>query len=193
MPSKPEVIKERKKNDPEYAERLRSYTRKYREKNLESERERDRKSVVIKRSDNRDAYNAYMREWTARNKDRLNTERRERLLTDLEYAERVRASGRARPKPQIRSNRLNTIYGITLAEYHVMYANQEGKCSICRKSKPDHGRTGLVVDHCHNKGHIRGLLCSGCNNGLGRFKDDVVSLTNAIEYLKSNGAKASSN
>ena len=187
MPSKPEVIKERRKNDPEYVERVREYGRKYREKNLDAEKERNRISAAKKRSESREAYNAYMREWTEQNKDRLNAERRERLLTDAEYAERVRnrerASYVANPEKH-RSTRLKSVYGITLEDYKVMYREQEGKCAICGTHCPDHGKLGLVVDHCHKKGHVRKLLCTHCNKGIGQFKEDPEILAKAIEYLK---------
>ena len=52
------------------------------------------------------------------------------------------------------------------------------RCAICREEVP------LAVDHCHTTGSIRGLLCGNCNQGLGRFKDNIVSLNNAIKYLK---------
>lgn len=187
MPSKPEVIKARRENDPEYVKRLRGYTKKYREKNIESERERNRLSAAARRSSSREAYNAYMREWTTANKDRLNSERRERLLTDTEYAERVRKTDRERyaQDPESHRNvRLKSTYGITLKDYRKMYLEQNGECAICHSAKPDSGKKGLVVDHCHDKGHVRKLLCFECNTGLGRFRDNPEILANAIEYLK---------
>ena len=44
----------------------------------------------------------------------------------------------------------------------------------------------LVVDHCHKTGKIRGLICDSCNVGLGRFKDNIDNLKNAIKYLEKN-------
>lgn len=190
MPSRPEVIKERRKNDPEYAARLKSYAEKYREANRDKERDRQRHKAAEKRSSSREAYNSYMREWREQNKDRINSENRDRRLTDTEYAERIRALDRQRyanDPDAHRSIRLKSVYGITLDDYRSMYQEQEGKCAICGTSCPDHGKMGLVVDHCHKNGHVRKLLCTHCNKGIGQFKEDPEILQKAIEYLKERG------
>jgi hypothetical protein len=72
-------------------------------------------------------------------------------------------------------------YGLTSDEYQSMLEQQNHVCAICHQkctSKPS-----LAVDHDHVTGKVRGLLCGNCNNGLGRFKDNVEWLSNAIEYL----------
>jgi hypothetical protein len=70
-------------------------------------------------------------------------------------------------------------YGISVQEYDKLVKNQDGKCCICGEIP----KRWLVVDHCHKTGVIRGLLCDDCNMALGRFKDDPVLLTKALEYL----------
>lgn len=182
-------IRARKESDAGYAERLKSYARKYAEKNREKELERGRnyRQFITGGSETREEYNAYMREWVRKNSERINTARRERLKTDPEYAEKVRARDRARYAADPfshRSERLKSVYGITLGEYMVMYASQDGKCAICGNDRPCDGKDGLVVDHCHTHGHVRKLLCVYCNTGLGQFKDDVQILQKAIDYLK---------
>lgn len=52
------------------------------------------------------------------------------------------------------------------------------KCEICYNKLP------LAVDHCHDSGKVRGLLCNNCNNGLGRFMDNIQILKNAVKYLE---------
>lgn len=84
-----------------------------------------------------------------------------------------------------RSQDLFDKYGITLEDYDEMLKAQDGKCAICGCKSEDNGRYGvLYVDHNHNNGKIRGLLCESCNLGLGIFKDDIGILNNAIKYLK---------
>ena len=73
-------------------------------------------------------------------------------------------------------------YGITLAEYDQMLRDQDYKCAICGNEDEVEGRR-LAIDHCHDSGKIRGLLCGKCNRGLGLFYDNKALLTNAITYL----------
>ena len=83
-----------------------------------------------------------------------------------------------RTKEIIKNDNLWNMYGIDLEDYKRMYQMQDGKCRICRADFPT-----LAVDHCHNTSNIRGLLCRGCNVGLGNFKDSIENLRNAIIYL----------
>lgn len=66
-----------------------------------------------------------------------------------------------------------------------MYCQQGSKCKICGIHQ-DELIKKLVVDHDHNTGIVRGLLCDKCNRGLGHFDDNINKLLNAIEYLKNN-------
>lgn len=72
-------------------------------------------------------------------------------------------------------------YGMTGEGYHDLVRLQGGVCAICGGKCPT-GRE-LSVDHCHETGMVRGLLCINCNRGLGNFKDDPELLNAAIAYL----------
>ncbi len=72
-------------------------------------------------------------------------------------------------------------FGIHEELYDMMLASQRGGCAICGKG-PTTKR--LAVDHCHDTGEIRGLLCDRCNRGLGSFRDDPELLARASRYLK---------
>lgn len=85
------------------------------------------------------------------------------------------------------SRKFERAYGITLEEYERMEKEQGGLCAVCRKPEAvtrAGSKLSLAVDHCHNTGKVRGLLCTSCNNGLGRFKDDPELLRAAIAYLE---------
>ena len=73
-------------------------------------------------------------------------------------------------------------YGIDLAEYNAMLASQGGVCAICKSNESQAKK--LAVDHCHKTNKVRGLLCSECNTGLGKFDDNLTYLEQAIKYLK---------
>jgi len=84
-----------------------------------------------------------------------------------------------------REGNLKANYGLTLQDYENLLESQNGKCAICGSTNPGKvDAAHLAVDHCHETGKVRGLLCNSCNNGLGRFKDDPVILTNAVTYLE---------
>lgn len=72
-------------------------------------------------------------------------------------------------------------FGSTEKDYY--YRDQQGKCFICLDSYP---QEDLRIDHCHESGLVRGLLCNACNCGLGMFKDKIATLKRAIWYLKLN-------
>lgn len=85
-------------------------------------------------------------------------------------------------------------YGLSIEQYNAMLAAQGNVCAICRRDFK--GNKDCHVDHDHlccpedarSCGHcVRGLICSGCNNGLGLFRDDPNLLLSAIKYLRANG------
>ena len=73
-------------------------------------------------------------------------------------------------------------YGLPPGGYDKMLAEQDGKCACCGSQKPG-GRGDFHVDHCHDTGKIRGLLCHGCNVSIGHFDHDPHLLEKAVAYL----------
>jgi hypothetical protein len=59
---------------------------------------------------------------------------------------------------------------------------QEHKCPGCERGEKENGKR-LAVDHDHETGAVRGLLCSDCNLVLGLARDDWNVLKNLIDYL----------
>lgn len=82
-----------------------------------------------------------------------------------------------------KDSHLKNNYGITIQEFEAFEKQQDERCRICKKHKSEAGRKGLHVDHNHKTGKVRGLLCTSCNQGLGRFKDNAVFLRNAADYI----------
>jgi len=88
--------------------------------------------------------------------------------------------------------KLQARYGLTVAQYDAMVAEQNGLCAICREPETARWRgTGrirlLSVDHCHATGKVRGLLCHSCNRVLGLLGDDDALLESALAYLRQGG------
>jgi hypothetical protein len=102
--------------------------------------------------------------------------RRLRRQSDPAYLERERA----RERNWRQRKRLESVYGISQEQYEAMVARQGGLCAICN-TKPD---KTLCVDHCHETGRVRGLLCSSCNSMLGFSKDDPRRLEAGSVYLR---------
>lgn len=109
-------------------------------------------------------------------------------------AEKVRAQNRARTAdPAARRRYLMLqkawrlrLYGLTPERFEDLLDKQESCCAICGAVPADaetEGSTGLAVDHDHETGEVRGLLCRRCNLALGYFQDDVALMAKAIAYL----------
>lgn len=85
-----------------------------------------------------------------------------------------------------RKSNLRNLYGITPEIYDELLAAQGGACAICRGDIAGKSKKYFSVDHDHTSGRVRGLLCEGCNFGLGKFKDSSELLQAAISYLAKN-------
>lgn len=89
------------------------------------------------------------------------------------------------------NNNMKRLYGITYKEYLIIEKEQNYRCAICNLTLEETGtRYGrgkakhFHIDHDHNTGKIRGLLCVRCNQGIGSLKHNPFILINAIKYLK---------
>jgi hypothetical protein len=74
---------------------------------------------------------------------------------------------------------LHRNFNISLPEVEEMLDQQDNRCAICRRNGP----ATLHLDHCHETGRIRGLLCGNCNRGIGLLAHDPEVLRRAADYL----------
>jgi hypothetical protein len=109
-----------------------------------------------------------------------------------------RAANKERVRTYSREWSFKYKYGITLAQYEEMKIEQGHRCAICGEHEDNIPRqktrknldgtqnlaSALVVDHCHNSGKVRKLLCFKCNQGLGSFKEDPLILEQALRYVR---------
>ena len=93
------------------------------------------------------------------------------------YRKEYERINRERIRPQKYKRSLEREYGLSYEDYLSLLEKQRERCAICNEIKP------LCVDHDHETGKIRGLLCGSCNRGLGSFQDNEMWLVNAAEYL----------
>lgn len=128
------------------------------------------------RNENKEDYLLYLKKW-----------REENEKYRKEYARKRYYSNVDRTKNQ----RLKR-YGLDLEKYNTILSLQNYNCEICKcpfnLSDGPHGKGAPNVDHCHKTKKTRGIICNFCNKGLGLFKDNILSLQSAIQYLtKHNG------
>ncbi len=120
---------------------------------------------------------ATRREWVAKNRERVRAYPR-KTWAELTPEQRARKTARSKVL------HLKRTFGITPEDWQHMYEAQGGVCALCRVP----GRVGkhgkLQVDHCHETGRIRGLLCGPCNVALGIFGDTVSALERVLRYMK---------
>lgn len=170
----------------------------------ESQREAHRLAMARYRAKYPDKELARSRKWREKNREKC-AEASVRYKSD--NLEQVRESGREtvrrrkakdpeaylaaakeRAKRYREKNPLYHIkrFGITPDQYSAMLANQGGVCAICQSGeKAKHGSTvrKLCVDHCHDTGVVRGLLCRDCNIGIGKLGHSSETLRRAADYL----------
>lgn len=111
--------------------------------------------------------------WRRKNRDYQNAKDRKR------YAE----------NPAKWARHLRNKYGVSAEEYAERLDRQGGCCAICRTSAAELGET-LAVDHSHETGQVRGLLCAKCNRMLGCANDKPDVLLAGAVYLNAEAAQA---
>lgn len=82
-----------------------------------------------------------------------------------------------------REYQLRRKFNLTSVEYDAILERQGGGCAICRQARDPNGRW-LAVDHCHDTGRVRGLLCTNCNQAIGKLQDNPDRLRVAVAYLE---------
>lgn len=134
------------------------------EKNKERSREiarqsywKNRDQICAKRREDREHNTIRNKEWRKANPDKCTAIYRRKNLRDK--------------------------YGLTIEAWEEMAEAQNWRCAICGTHKDDL-KNNFAVDHDHDTGEVRGLLCYACNRGIGLLKDSIIVLSNAVEYLK---------
>ena len=103
-----------------------------------------------------------------------------KCLGDEQKSWHQRNPEKARLKQRI--NNLKVRFGLTIQEYNELGESQGWKCAICGNAGIE--RNPLCIDHCHDSGKVRGLLCRQCNQALGLIKENVTSAKALVEYIR---------
>ncbi|RJQ37454.1 MAG: hypothetical protein C4555_06370 [Dehalococcoidia bacterium] len=122
--------------------------------------------------------NKQHKEWRERNPEYQRAWQQKNIQRQAEYHQRwVNQGGKV-----IRLRyKLKSLYGLSIEEYVELSNKQGGVCAIYRQSEPK-GR--LCVDHDHQTGQVRGLLCQQCNKALGALRDSIENCLAAAKYLR---------
>lgn len=154
---------ERMAADPAYAEKIRLARKEQRRKALEKNPNlhRDQRAKALAKDPDFDK--------------KRNAGKWEKIKNDPRLREMRAAT--------VRRNHLKRRFGLTVAEFDRMYADQDGHCAICPKKIEPSGY-GTHVDHDHATGKVRGLLCLGCNTSLGKLKENEDTILSMLAYVQ---------
>jgi hypothetical protein len=168
------MVFDRKKYD---ADRWRNRTaeniedrRIYEQKRYNTPHRRAKKKVYDSRYRENPEVQSYHKQYYLNNKDRLNM-----INKQYYYDNREKALAAAWEKNI-------TKFGMTIDEYYALEKKQNGRCAICKTDRPG-GRGRWHIDHNHETGQVRGLLCQKCNMGLGLLEHNYERLVRAHQYL----------
>lgn len=98
-------------------------------------------------------------------------------IKNYEYIKKYR---RRDPRKRL-AYMLKGLYALSIDAYETLLAEQKGLCAICQKPP---GKTRLGVDHCHDTGKVRALLCTKCNTAIGQLQHDPDLAMKAALYLE---------
>lgn len=113
---------------------------------------------------------------------------------DKEYREKDLEGYRAKLREKYKNSKEHyrdlarrSMYNVPLGTYEMLHTAQNGKCAICGSEQAAKDGRKLALDHHHESGIVRGLLCTTCNQGIGAFRENPDLLRAAISYLYSSG------
>ena len=138
-----------------------------------------------------DEHKAYQRTWMAAWKDKNPEKYRAGVVKKQakanEAAKRYRTTEKGRRKN--RDTYLRANYGISIEDYEKMFAEQKGLCFVCNRPESRRAKSGVLmaldVDHNHQTGEVRKLLCHGCNVSIGFLEENPDRMRALAVYIES--------
>ena len=158
------------------------YTKKYNKEHKEKQREYQRNYFVKNKDEirrkGRERHSKHKEEDAIRSKKYRDEHKQQRS----DYGKKYRLEHKNQIKEKNRVGHLKRKFGMTLEDYNLLFEIQKGQCAICGRHQKEL-KQALSIDHNHDTGEIRGLLCHECNETLGYAKENTEILANAIIYL----------
>jgi len=178
--------KEKRKMVREYTEEQKERKNEAKKKWYAENKERHNEARRKRYAENGDKQREASNQWRAANRDK------KRETGKKWYAENrdKRREMRMENPEKYWETSIRSKYGLSREPVEAMYEAQGGKCKICGTPKWSPSALDvkavdrLHIDHCHSTNAVRGLLCIVCNTTLGRIKDNISTLRNAILYLE---------
>jgi hypothetical protein len=163
----------------ENKEHIKERTSKWSKNNSDKVRKAQRENYIKNREHIRKRKNDYRH----KHREEINAKSREKYSQKTSNKQEYGREYRRKNREHRKDIALKYSFGISLEEYNKIFDRQEGKCAICGIPRNETNKD-FAVDHNHETGEIRGLLCLYCNRMLGDAKDKVETLRKGIEYLE---------
>jgi hypothetical protein len=125
----------------------------------------------------------YREKYYSNNRDTILEKSRMYYMDNLRSSRAIQKEYRENNRKAIQERKLGVLYNIPIGQYDKMLMEQNNKCAICSTHQSFLKKT-LSVDHDHETGKTRGLLCQRCNTAIGMLKDSIDLLDKAKSYLQ---------
>ena len=160
-------------------EKIKAQHKAYRERNKEKTRVRHK----TYRENNKEKLKANSEAYREKNKEKIRAWGRAYYENNKEELNAKHKAYHKKNRDKKRARELKRKFGISLHEYDLMLTEQKGKCACCGIHQNELTMR-FAVDHDHDTGLIRGLLCHICNTGIGKLGDNIEGLMKALNYLE---------
>jgi hypothetical protein len=124
-----------------------------------------------------------VKEWRGLNSDKRVEQKKRHYLKYKDKIDQKAKDWYNNNKERYKDNAMLRKYGISLETFNHMRESQQYRCAICGQDE-EKLLKGLVVDHCHDTGQVRKLLCTNCNVAIGMLQDSPRLLIIAAKYLR---------